>query len=51
MESAAEPPQALLATPALSLGFAAGIGVKSGQGQPHPLIPEAVASASAACNR
>lgn len=50
MESAAVPPHAPLATLPPSLAFAAGFGVKSGQGQPRPLIPEAAASASAACN-
>lgn len=50
-ESAAMPPQPPLATLAPRLGFAAGFSVKSGQGQPHLLIPEVVASASAACNK
>lgn len=36
---------------ALVLQLCTGFNVKSGQGQPHPLMLEAVGSASAACNR
>ena len=51
LESAAVPPQTPPASLALRLGFAAGFSAKSGQGQPWPLIPKAVAFASAACSR